>query len=297
MFYKKSGKKLDSRIKNRIELELGEKIISQNSVSGGCINDARIITTKANKQYFVKLNYNHPSDMFRKESNGLIEIKKSNSIRIPEVFFVNDDFIILEVIKSGTRKKFFFEEFGSRFALMHKFYGKSFGFYEDNYIGSNIQKNIPDDEDKNNWIKFFFNKRLYFQFKLAEQNGYASEELRKLFVKLENKIDTILNSEIEKPSLLHGDLWSGNYMVDENGEACLIDPAVYYGNREADLAMTKLFGGFDQKFYNAYQEAYPLLDGYNYRENIYKLYHVLNHLNLFGMGYYGQAIDLIEYYL
>ena len=100
-----------------------------------------------------------------------------------------------------------------------------------------------------------------------------------------------------KSHLLHGDLWSGNFIIDENGNACLIDPAVYYGHREADLAMTKLFGGFDSKFYSAYNEEFPLDDGYLYRENIYKLYHVLNHLNLFGSSYYQQAIDLIKYYL
>ena len=101
----------------------------------------------------------------------------------------------------------------------------------------------------------------------------------------------------EKPSLLHGDLWAGNYIVDENGRACLIDPAVYYGNREADLAMTKLFGGFTKEFYNSYNEFYPLKDGYDYRENIYKLYHVMNHLNLFGSSYYQQALSLIKFYL
>ena len=114
---------------------------------------------------------------------------------------------------------------------------------------------------------------------------------------LGNKIEEILSGSEEKPALLHGDLWSGNYMPDENGNACLIDPAVYYGHREADLAMTKLFGGFDSNFYSAYNEAYPLKDGWRYRENIYKLYHVLNHLNLFGWGYYSQAISLIKSYL
>jgi protein-ribulosamine 3-kinase len=288
---------LNKEIKNKLESTLGEKIISHNSVSGGCINDARIITTETSKNYFVKINFNLPDDMFMKESNGLKEIKKANSIRVPEVYFVFKDFIILEAIDNTVRIKNFSEDFGRRFASMHKFYGSSFGFYEDNYIGSNPQKNIPDYQEKNNWINFYFNKRLYFQFSLAEQNGYVTEELQKLFLKLENKIYTILGSDLEKPSLLHGDLWGGNYIVDEKGEACLIDPAVYYGNREADLAMTKLFGGFDQRFYRAYQECFPLADGLEYRENIYKLYHVLNHLNLFGMGYYRQAIELIRFYI
>ncbi|MDZ7626517.1 MAG: fructosamine kinase family protein [Ignavibacteriaceae bacterium] len=122
-------------------------------------------------------------------------------------------------------------------------------------------------------------------------------ELRKGISKLENKIQEIIGDTQEKPSLLHGDLWGGNYMVDENGNAVLIDPAVYYGHREADLGMTKLFGGFSSEFYRAYNETFPLEDGYEYRENIYKLYHVLNHLNLFGGGYYSQALSLIKYYV
>lgn len=117
------------------------------------------------------------------------------------------------------------------------------------------------------------------------------------FLQIENKIESVFNGINILPSLLHGDLWSGNFIPDESGNACLIDPAVYYGHREADLAMTKLFGGFDAKFYNAYQEEYPLDNGYEYRENIYKLYHVLNHLNLFGSGYYQQAVNLLKYYL
>jgi len=132
---------------------------------------------------------------------------------------------------------------------------------------------------------------------LAEETGNSSSELRKAIAVLENKIDEIVVDNGEKPSLLHGDLWGGNYLTNNDGFACLIDPAVYYGNREADLAMTKLFGGFDSNFYRAYNESFPLPDGYEYRENIYKLYHILNHLNLFGRGYYSQAMSLISYYI
>ena len=121
--------------------------------------------------------------------------------------------------------------------------------------------------------------------------------MRKGISKLENKISEIIGDTNEKPSLLHGDLWGGNYMVDETGSAVLIDPAVYYGHREADLGMTKLFGGFGSEFYQSYNEEFPLQDGFEYRENIYKLYHVLNHLNLFGVGYYSQAMSLIKYYV
>jgi len=284
-------------IQKAIEQHLNSKLKSINSISGGCISDSSVIQTISGERYFLKINNNVPIDMFYKEANGLKEIEKSNSIRVPAVKLVKDNFILMECIEGKFKLKNFFEDFGIEFAKMHKHSGSSFGFYENNYIGSTIQKNIPDEEEKYDWTKFYFNKRLLFQFKLAETNGYVDSALRKFFNQLENKIETILSGETEKPSLLHGDLWAGNYLVDENGRACLIDPAVYYGNREADLAMTKLFGGFTKEFYDSYNEFFPLSDGYEYRESIYKLYHVLNHLNLFGSGYYQQALSLIKFYL
>lgn len=284
-------------IKNRIEKELNSKIISSRSVGGGCINDAETIFTNNGRSFFLKKNFSTPDDMFFKEANGLKELKKANAIRVPEVILVDKNFILLEQINSGKKSKSFNEDFGRSFAKLHKFSAEHFGFYEDNYIGSTPQKNIPSEDEKNNWIKFYFNKRILFQYKVLESNGYADSAIKKRIALLENKIEKILAGSENIPSLLHGDLWSGNYMIDENGNACLIDPAIYYGNREADLAMTKLFGGFSSTFYNSYQETFPLPDGYGYRENIYKLYHIMNHLNLFGGGYYHQTISLMDYYL
>ena len=284
-------------IQKAIEQHLNSKLKSINLISGGCISDSSVIQTISGEKYFLKKNDNVPRDMFTKEANGLKEIEISNSIRVPAVKLVKDNFILMECIEGKSKSKNFFGDFGNEFANMHKHFGSSFGFYENNYIGSTIQKNLPDEEEKHDWIKFYFNKRLLFQFKLAEKNGYVNSDFRKCFNQLENKIENILRGKIEKPSLLHGDLWAGNYLVDENGRACLIDPAVYYGNREADLAMTKLFGGFTKEFYDSYNEFFPLSDGYEYRENIYKLYHVFNHLNLLGRGYYQQALLLIKFYL
>lgn len=286
-----------NEIKEIIENHIGSIIVSMHGTSGGCISDSSIIHTNSGEKYFLKINQNHPIDMFSKEANGLREITNSNSVRVPKVLLVGEHFILLECVEGKSKVKKFFEDFGVRFAMMHKFENSTFGFFEDNYIGSTLQKNIPDESEKNSWIKFYFNKRLLFQFKLAERNGYVDSELRKGFIQLEKMINAIIGSNVENPCLLHGDLWGGNYIVDENGCACVIDPAVYYGNREADLAMTKLFGGFPKEFYLSYNEFYPLQDGYDYRENIYKLYHVLNHLNLFGSGYYAQALSLIKYYL
>jgi protein-ribulosamine 3-kinase len=288
---------IENEILKTIEEHLNQKVKSQTAISGGCISESSIIQMVSGERYFLKINNRVPKDMFTKEANGLQEIDKSKSIRAPKVEMAKDNFILMECIEAKNKSKKFFEDFGIQFATMHKYEGECYGFYEDNYIGSTIQKNIPGEEEKHDWTKYYFNKRLMFQFKLAESNGYADSDLRKHFSLLESKIDQILYSEGENPSLLHGDLWAGNYIVDENGRACLIDPAVYYGNREADLAMTKLFGGFTKEFYSSYNEFYPLQSGHDYRENIYKLYHVLNHLNLFGSGYYQQALSLIKYYL
>lgn len=288
---------LKNEIINKIEDVLQEKITNQYSVSGGCINDARILHTESGKHFFIKTSNSNPPGMFLKEANGLKELSVANVLRVPKVIYVQDNFLLLEAIISSLKSKSFFEDFGRRFAQLHKNNGKYFGFFENNYIGSTPQINTANEDEKSDWIKFYFNRRLKFQFGLAENNRYSGEELNKAFSKLENRIEDILKSKIEKPSLLHGDLWSGNFITDETGNACIIDPAVYYGHREADLAMTRLFGGFDNSFYKAYNEEYPLADGYLYREKIYKLYHVLNHLNLFGSAYYQQAVSLIKYYL
>lgn len=287
----------EEKIKKRIEEKLGSKIKSFSSLSGGCISDAFKISTANGTSFFLKYNPSASNDMFFKEANGLRELDKSNAIKIPEVLSVDEDYILLEFIASGNRKKNFFEDFGKSFAEMHKFKSDSFGFYENNYIGSNPQINIPDEKEKSDWTAFYLNKRILFQLQLAEKLGNSTDELRKGISKLENKIEDIIGHNSEKPSLLHGDLWAGNYMIDQNGNAVLIDPAAYYGHREADLGMTKLFGGFNSEFYKAYNESFPLEDGFDYRENIYKLYHVLNHLNLFGGGYYSQAISLIKFYV
>lgn len=284
-------------IKYKIESVIEDKIISQKPVSGGCINDAETVTTQSGRTFFIKTNCNSLKDMFIREANGLRELAKANIIRVPKVLYADEDFLIIENILPQNRNKLFWEIFGRNFARLHNFKSNRYGFYEDNYIGSTPQLNIVSRTESLDWTEFYFNKRLLYQYNLAEKNGYAGEELRITFSQLENKIYLVLKDSNAIPSLLHGDLWSGNYITDETGNACLIDPAVYYGHREADLAMTKLFGGFDNRFYSAYNEEYPLDNGYEYRENIYKLYHVLNHLNLFGTAYYQQALSLIKYYL
>ncbi|MBL1212211.1 MAG: phosphotransferase [Ignavibacteriae bacterium] len=280
-----------SSIQNKVEQALSKKITGLNSIGGGCIGNSKLLTVQTGEKYFVK-EYSNSSIHFT-EANGLRELDKASAIRVPKVIFVSGDFLLLEYINSSSKTNNFSELFGRQFARLHKHHSSEYGFYENNFIGSTDQINLPQ---KKSWVEFYFENRILYQFKLAEKNGHSTGELRNGIQKIELSINDILAGSDEQPSLLHGDLWSGNYMPDENGNPCLIDPAVYYGHREADLAMTKLFGGFDSNFYAAYNEEYPLKEGWQYRENIYKLYHVLNHLNLFGSGYYSQAISLISFY-
>ena len=278
----------------KLEKIFGEKILSSKSIGGGSIADAQKIITESGKEYFLKTYSSTNRLILRNEANGLLELRKAKAIRIPEIIFYDDEVLILEFIKTGARNNKFYEKFGRQFAEMHKHTSDKFGFYENNNIGSNPQINLPQ---KNNWIEFYWENRLLYQYKLAEKNGYVDADIRKSFIGLEKHIPYILNETDVKPCLLHGDLWSGNFIIDEKGLPVLIDPAVYYGSREADLGMTKLFGGFDSQFYYAYNETYPLEEDWEYRVDIYKLYHVLNHLNLFGTGYLSQAKSIINNYI
>jgi protein-ribulosamine 3-kinase len=279
-----------------IESHFEEKIVTRKPVSGGDIAQAQIITLESAKNYFLKTGA-RDRRMFPTEANSLKELAKAKVIRVPQIVLSDFNFLLIEYIAAVQPHSDFFEKFGRQFAEMHRFSSAAFGFYEDNFIGHTPQENIPSGNQGWNWTEFYFEKRLLFQFRLAEKQGLSSAALRDGFHALEKKIDMIIPKSTEKPALLHGDLWSGNYLADEKGNPVIIDPAVYYGHREADLALTRLFGGFSSSFYHAYNEAYPLEEGYAYRENIYKLYHVLNHLNLFGMGYHSQAVSLIQSYL
>ena len=287
---------LEAKIADR----LGESVLELSSLAGGCISEAFVVHLKNGQKAFVKT-ANVSPDMFFKESNGLKELLKAKAIRVPNVLHVDEEMLILEYIEQGQKDSNFFPRFGPLFAKLHRYYGKEFGFFEDNYIGSMVQKNMHVPAKKNanptDWPGFYFENRLLYQVKLAENNGLATNELRNIINKIESKIDVILKGSEEPPTLLHGDLWSGNFLVGKDSEPWLIDPAVYYGHREADLAMTKLFGGFPQEFYQAYQKAHPLAEGYEFRESIYKSYHLLNHLNLFGNSYYDQSVRSLKQYL
>jgi fructosamine-3-kinase len=274
-------------LKAVIESVLGEEL-------EGNINPSGVVKTVSGRIYFLK--YGPVSKIYQCEANGLKELAKANAVRVAEVISADENYILTAYIQRGYPSSGFFRDFGYRFAQMHRCHGLSYGFYENNFIGANPQLNIPDEEEQTDWAAFYLNKRLLCQYRLAEKKGYVSAALRTGFRKLESRIDAILKAGAEPPALLHGDLWSGNYICDADGNPVLIDPAVYYGHREADLAMTRVFGGFSSDFYKAYMEAYPLPEGWEYRENLYKLYHILNHLNLFGRSYLSEAEYLIRPY-
>lgn len=269
----------------------GERISQKSSLGGGCIGDSQKVMTENGNFYFVK--HYRKSNVARAEALGLKELNKAKAIRVPEVIGYSENTLVLNLINSNGQSRDFQKKLGIQFANLHKFHNEEFGFYEDNFIGDNDQKNNFSKD----WNTFYTENRLGFQMKLAQRNGYADSQLKTKFEKLRSRIPEILSRSEEPPSLLHGDLWGGNVMSDEKGDPCLIDPAVYYGHREADLAMTKLFGGFSSEFYNSYDSTFPLKKGYKERENLYKLYHILNHLNLFGRSYYSQAISLMSYYV
>ncbi|MDE5416670.1 fructosamine kinase family protein [Labilibaculum sp. DW002] len=281
---------------SKIEDLIGQKITGFKSISGGSIATSNQIRFEDGKYAFLKTNP-YDDTMFFKEANGLKEIHKTECIRAPKVLLVDSDLLLLEFIEEGRKDKDFFSRFGFQMANLHRKTSSKFGFKENNFIGATPQTNIAIKTEATNWCDFYYNKRLLYQYELAESNGLVGNELKNGFLILESRIEEILEGSEEKPSLLHGDLWSGNFLCDQQSNPCIMDPAVYYGHREADLAMTKLFGGFPDEFYRAYQKENPLPQGFDYRENIYLLYHVLNHLNLFGNSYYGQAVRLVWSYL
>lgn len=252
-------------------------------VSGGCIHHSAIYTLADGQRYFVKQNSRDKQAAFEHEANGLQALQAANCLACAQALALVCDeknvYLILAVIDSAKPKPTFWADFGRSFADLHlNRQGDYFGWQHDNTIGRIDQRNTPHD----NWIDFFRQARLAPQFTLAQ--NYLSRQDRDKAQRLLTKLDHLIVPP-PYPQLIHGDLWSGNYMVNEQGEATLIDPAVYYGHGEADLAMTQLFGGFPTAFYQAYQTVNPLDKDYPQRADIYNLYHLLNHLNLFGEGY------------
>jgi len=264
---------------------------TEKSLGGGSINSAYKLTADNGLSYFVKLNSVHQLAMFQTEYTDLLELQKAQLMHIPRPICFGtqgtQSYLVTEYIPLHGRGDA--EKLGRALAQMHSITANQFGWKQNNTIGSTPQSNREHD----NWLDFWRDERLIPQFEMLYEKGYQ-QVIESDAGKLLKRLDSLLATHHPKASLLHGDLWSGNYAFDNQGKAVIFDPALYYGDRETDLAMTELFGGFSQTFYDAYNEAYPLDDGYKTRKTLYNLYHILNHTNLFGSGYLNQAIRMME---
>ena len=260
---------------------------SKSAISGGCINRAYKISNGRN-DYFIKCNDTQFGDMFEVEALSLNELASSNSIKVPRPICygsIGDQaYLVLEYLTLTGRANPIVQ--GQQLATMHRVGASQFGWQKNNAIGSTPQCNLPTTS----WTSFWREQRLIPQFRLALRNGYQLDAVEQLI----GCFDSLFDSYHPQASMLHGDLWGGNAAALADGTPVIFDPAFYYGDREADIAMTQLFGGFEAEFYAAYNEAWPLHTGHEVRRTFYNLYHIINHLNLFGRGYLTQANSMAE---
>ena len=286
---------ISSHFKEHIAQALGSPISKVNTISGGDISQAYCVHTST-QRFFLKVNESVIAlDMFLAEKKGLENINLAKTIKAPEVIHCGQhegsSYLLLEFIASKNPTSKEFEALGHQLADLHTYFvGDSFGWKQDNYIGSLPQSN----KNYGDWTLFYVHERLLPQLKMAKEKGllnsseipsesYLVKGCRQFFPKV-------------KPALLHGDLWSGNYLISDQGVPYLIDPALYFGHHEVDMAMTELFGGFSSNFYAAYAEQIPAETLQNERRDIYQLYYLLVHLNLFGRTYYPSVKQLLTTY-
>ena len=267
------------------------EVVSSNPVSGGCINNGIRVKTANGLGFFLKTNPNASEDMFACEAQGLKALQVAEGPRIPQTYLAGPDFLLLEDLAPAPKQKDYWRDFGRKLAALHNHTNQRFGFEQDNYIGSTPQPN-PWTEDG---FEFFAGHRLGYQAQVAARRGLLTSSEENQVAQLAQRLPELVP---EQPaSLIHGDLWGGNAITGPEGEPALIDPAAHYGWAEAELGMTTLFGGFPGEFYQAYEETRPLEKGWQGRLEIYNLYHLLNHLNLFGRGYYGQVMGIVRKYV
>ena len=283
---------MNSEIAQAITKATGKEctIINTQSVSGGCINQGYKVSS-SDTEYFVKLNNASQVEMFAAEALGLKQMYATKTITVPKPICWgtagNSSYIVLEWLNLASGSNESWSEMGRQLAAMHrKGINNSFGFEINNTIGSTPQINTW----MSNWADFFAEQRIGYQLKLAKRNGGNFPDTNKVV----NAVRNQLIDRQPEASIVHGDLWSGNAAIASNGAPVIFDPATYYGDRETDLAMTELFGGFPSTFYHGYKTAWQLDRGYQERKSIYNLYHILNHFNLFGGGYGNQAARIIK---
>jgi len=279
---------MDAELSRAVSSELGRSVVSARSAAGGDINMAYEVKLEGGERVFVKTHPTAPPTMFPTEARGLAWLEEAGALRIPKVLAVSPPdrdgprFLVLEFLEPGRRAADFDEALGRGLAALHRFGAPSFGLDHDNFIGSLPQRN----DRRPTWGAFYRDARLAPLLARAVDRGLGGPLVRdfeRLFERLEELV-----GPAEPPSRLHGDLWGGNLHADESGRPALIDPAVYGGHREVDLAMMRLFGGFGARVFAAYDEAWPLLPGHERRVALYQLYPLLVHVNLFGGGYVSQ---------
>lgn len=259
-------------------------------IGGGCINNGGKFVAGTNAVFLKWNDRKKYPGMFAKEKEGLNLLTGKSDLKIPGVIAEGEtarfQYLVLEFVEPGAKTHDFWSALGRSLALLHRTPAMQFGLDHDNYIGSLRQSN----RFHSSWTDFFWEERLAPQLKLATDSGIVDRSSSQKFGKLSGKLHQLFPEE--KPALLHGDLWSGNLLVDRAGTPALIDPAVYYGHREAELAFTTLFGGFDEGFYSEYENEFPLQPGFENRKDVYNLYPLLIHTNLFGGGYFHQALQI-----
>jgi len=271
------------------------EVFNSTPLSGGDINSVFKLTTSEGA-FCLKVNLakSYPS-MFEKEALGLKLLEENSDFTIPKVEAFNEidshSYLLVEFIESSNKSENFWNDFGTSLANLHRSSSRSYGLEHNNYIGSLNQ----DNTERSTWTEFYTENRILAQTKLAFDSNLVDNAFVDNAERLCIKLDGLIPEEA--PSLLHGDLWSGNYMIDGNGNPAIIDPAVYYGHREMDLAMTKLFGGFSSEMYDAYNESFPLETEWKDRIQLHQLYPILVHVNLFGGSYVTQASSIIKKYL
>lgn len=295
-----------STLEEAIAVLFGEglHIVNKRPVRGGDINESYYLSLSDGRIIFMKCNFLKNLPFFEAEVKGLEALRKTGTIGVPKALGFGIDktqkisFLLMEYLEAAPKVSDYWEVFGRELAALHQADSHDFtvadshlpfGFKTDNYIGASVQTNTP----KESWLTFFRECRLLPQIKMAKR--YFDLKMCKQSIKLLDHLDSYL-AEPEFPSLLHGDLWSGNAVCGPNGKAWVLDPAVYVGHFEAELAMTELFGGFPPSFYGAYHEVNRIGGGYQDRKDLYNLYHLLNHLNLFGASYLDTVQRILNRY-
>ncbi len=284
-----------SQLEDAIAAATGDAavIVAMASRSGGSINDAYIMDLADGRRYFCKTHARAEQfpGMFVTEYRALELLGATATIRVPAPVVADMDFIVMEAFDEHRPAPDWQEQIGRQLAGLHQATRcDRFGLDFDNFIGTTPQPNTPLED----WVRFWRERRLEPQIELFAAGGNRGDPLIALAGKLSERLDEILADPVEPAVLLHGDLWSGNAAADEHGTPIIYDPASYYGRREAEIGMMRMFGGFDARCYAAYAEVWPLADEHERRIAVYRLYHELNHLNLFGRGYYDSCIATIR---